>query len=69
MPHLLNMRQPLPREPIGVFAAGVLKFLGAVGLPAAIGRSSGSVMLIVLAVTIPAACHSLHEGGHVGVDG
>jgi carbon starvation protein len=40
------------KGPIGVFAAGVAKFLGAVGLPATIGRSYGSVMLIVLAVTI-----------------
>jgi carbon starvation protein len=40
------------KGPIGVFTAGVSKFLGAVGLPAAIGRSYGSVMLIVLAVTI-----------------
>ncbi len=40
------------KGPIGVFAAGVSKFLGAVGLPATIGRSYGSVMLIVLAVTI-----------------
>ena len=38
--------------PAGVFAAGVSKFLGAIGLPAAIGRSYGSVMMIVLAVTI-----------------
>jgi carbon starvation protein len=38
--------------PAGVFAAGVSKFLGALGLPAAIGRSYGSVMMIVLAITI-----------------
>jgi carbon starvation protein len=37
---------------VGVFAAGVSKFLGALGLPAAIGRSYGGVMLIILAVTI-----------------
>jgi carbon starvation protein len=42
----------IAKGPIGVFAAGVAKFLGAVGLPATIGRSYGSVMLIVLAVTI-----------------
>jgi carbon starvation protein len=42
----------IAKGPIGVFAAGVSKFLGAVGMPAAIGRSYGSVMLIVLAVTI-----------------
>ncbi len=35
-----------------IFAAGVSKFLGALGLPAEIGRSYGSVMMIVLAVTI-----------------
>ena len=35
-----------------VFAAGVSKFLGALGLPADIGRSYGSVMMIVLAITI-----------------
>jgi carbon starvation protein len=42
----------IAKGPIGVFAAGVSKFLGAVGMPAAIGRSYGSVMLIILAVTI-----------------
>jgi carbon starvation protein len=42
----------IAKGPIGVFAAGVSKFLGAVGLPAAIGRSYGGVMLIILAVTI-----------------
>ena len=40
------------KGPIGVFAAGVSKFLGAIGMPAAIGKSYGGVMLIVLAVTI-----------------
>ena len=35
-----------------IFAAGVSKFLGALGLPAELGRSYGSVMMIVLAVTI-----------------
>jgi carbon starvation protein len=38
--------------PGGVFAAGVSKFLGALGMPADIGRSYGSVMMIVLAITI-----------------
>jgi len=38
--------------PGGVFSAGVSKFLGALGLPADIGRSYGSVMMIVLAITI-----------------
>jgi carbon starvation protein len=42
----------IAKGPIGVFAAGVSKFLGAVGMPAAIGRTYGSVMLIILAVTI-----------------
>ena len=42
----------IAKGPIGVFAAGVSKFLGALGLPAAIGRSYGAVMLIILAVTI-----------------
>ncbi|HME42989.1 MAG TPA: carbon starvation CstA family protein [Syntrophorhabdales bacterium] len=35
-----------------IFAAGVSKFLGAIGLPARLGNSYGSVMMIVLAVTI-----------------
>ena len=35
-----------------IFAAGVSKFLGALGLPLDTGRSYGSVMMIVLAVTI-----------------
>ena len=38
--------------PGGVFSAGVSKFLGALGLPADVGRSYGSVMMIVLAITI-----------------
>jgi carbon starvation protein len=42
----------IAKGPIGVFAAGVSKFLGALGLPAAIGKSYGAVMLIILAVTI-----------------
>lgn len=42
----------LAKGPIGVFAAGVSKFLGALGMPAAVGRSYGGVMMIVLAVTI-----------------
>jgi carbon starvation protein len=40
------------KGPIAVWAAGVSKFLGALGLPAAIGSSYGAVMLIILAVTI-----------------
>jgi carbon starvation protein len=35
-----------------VFSAGVSKFLGALGFPANLGASYGSVMMIVLAVTI-----------------
>jgi carbon starvation protein len=35
-----------------VFSAGVSKFMGALGLPANLGASYGSVMMIVLAVTI-----------------
>ncbi len=38
--------------PINIFTAGVAKFLGALGMPAAIGKSYGGVMLIILAVTI-----------------
>jgi len=38
--------------PGAIFAAGVSKFLGALGMPAEIGRSYGSVMMIVLAITI-----------------
>ncbi len=39
-----------------VFAAGVSMFLGALGLPAELGRSYGSVMMIFLAVTIMQLC-------------
>ncbi len=35
-----------------IWSAGVSKFLGALGMPAELGRSYGSVMMIVLAVTI-----------------
>jgi len=40
------------KGPGGIFASGVSKFLGAIGMPAALGRSYGSVMMIVLAITI-----------------
>lgn len=40
------------KGPIPVFTAGVSKFLGALGMPVAIGKSYGAVMLIILAVTI-----------------
>ncbi len=42
----------IAKGPGGIFAAGVSKFLGAIGMPAALGRSYGSVMMIVLAITI-----------------
>jgi len=40
------------KGPGAVFAAGVSKFLAALGLPAEVGRSYGSVMMIFLAITI-----------------
>ncbi|MCE5242152.1 MAG: carbon starvation CstA family protein [Syntrophobacteraceae bacterium] len=40
------------KGPGGVFAAGVAKFLSVLGLPVDLGRSYGSVMMIVLAITI-----------------
>ncbi|MEN6441815.1 MAG: carbon starvation CstA family protein [Syntrophobacter sp.] len=40
------------KGPGGVFAAGVAKFLNVLGLPMELGRSYGSVMMIVLAITI-----------------
>lgn len=42
----------IAQGPGAVFAAGVSKFLGALGMPANIGQSYGSVMMIVLAITI-----------------
>jgi len=42
----------IAKGPGGIFAGGVAKFLGALGLPANLGRSYGSVMMVVLAVTI-----------------
>jgi carbon starvation protein len=42
----------IAKGPGAIFAGGVSKFLGALGLPADAGRSYGSVMMIVLAVTI-----------------
>lgn len=44
--------EAIAKGPGGVFAAGVSQFLGVLGLPANIGRSYGSVMMIVLAITI-----------------
>jgi len=40
------------KGPGGVFAAGVGKFLAAVGIPLSLGNTYGSVMMIILAVTI-----------------
>jgi carbon starvation protein len=42
----------LAKGPAVIFAMGVSNFLGALGLPADIGQSYGSVMMIVLAITI-----------------
>ncbi len=38
--------------PGAIFAAGLSKFLGVLGLPAVLGRSYGSVMMVILAITI-----------------
>ena len=38
--------------PGAIFAAGVSKFLGVLGMPAEMGKAYGSVMMIVLAITI-----------------
>jgi carbon starvation protein len=42
----------IAKGPGVIWAGGVSKFLGALGLPAALGSAYGSVMMIVLAVTI-----------------
>jgi carbon starvation protein len=42
----------IAKGPGAVFAAGVSKFLGVLGMPAEVGRAYGSVMMIVLAITI-----------------
>jgi carbon starvation protein len=44
--------EAIVKGPANMFAAGVSNFLGALGLPAEVGRSYGSVMMIVLAITI-----------------
>jgi carbon starvation protein len=44
--------EAIVKGPGVIFAGGVSKFLGAMGLPAGLGRSYGSVMMIVLAITI-----------------
>ncbi len=42
----------IAKGPGAVFAAGVSKFLGVLGMPTDVGRAYGSVMMIVLAITI-----------------
>ncbi len=42
----------IAKGPGVIWAAGVSKFLGALGLPSALGISYGSVMMVVLAITI-----------------
>lgn len=42
----------IAKGPGAIFAGGVAKFLGAIGLPEGLGKSYGSVMMIVLAITI-----------------
>ena len=42
----------IAKGPGAIFAGGVAKFLGALGLPEGLGKSYGSVMMIVLAITI-----------------
>ncbi len=42
----------LAKGPAGVFAGGVANFLNVLGLPLTVGRTYGSVIMIILAVTI-----------------
>lgn len=42
----------IAKGPGGIFAAGVSKFLGALGLPLDLGRSYGSVIMIIVAITL-----------------
>jgi carbon starvation protein len=42
----------LAKGPAAVFSGGVANFLNALGLPLTVGRTYGSVMMIILAVTI-----------------
>ena len=44
--------QAISKGPGAIFAGGVSKFLGALGMPPKLGAAYGSVMMIVLAVTI-----------------
>ncbi len=45
-------REAIQKGPGVIFAGGVSLFLAAIGVPAEFGRSYGSVMMIVLAITI-----------------
>jgi carbon starvation protein len=42
----------LAKGPAGIFASGISTFLGALGMPASLGKSYGGFMWFVLAVTI-----------------
>ena len=42
----------IAKGPGGIFAAGVSKFLGALGLPLDLGKSYGSVIMIIVAITL-----------------
>ncbi|MFZ3123157.1 MAG: carbon starvation CstA family protein [Thermodesulfovibrionales bacterium] len=42
----------IAKGPGGIFAAGVSKFLGVLGLPLDLGRSYGSVIMIIVAITL-----------------
>ncbi|MEW5723243.1 MAG: carbon starvation CstA family protein [Thermodesulfobacteriota bacterium] len=44
--------EAIAKGPGGIFSAGVSRFMGALGIPVEFGRAYGSVMMIVLAVTI-----------------
>ncbi|HMK37077.1 MAG TPA: carbon starvation CstA family protein [Desulfomonilaceae bacterium] len=45
-------QEAVVKGPGGVFAAGVAQFLNALGMPLSLGKNYGSVMMIVLAITI-----------------
>ena len=47
-----RLQGAIVKGPGAIFAGGVSNFLGAIGLPADYGRAYGSVMMVVLAVTI-----------------
>jgi hypothetical protein len=44
--------QAIDKGPGGIFAGGVSKFLGALGMPPSLGAAYGSAMMIVPALTI-----------------